>query len=156
MELIKTFDSVDARFGTAGPLLVALYRGSASLAMLDELDRTQDALLRKFTRISTLTVIGQASGMFKVDEAVRTRSVELGKKFDGKVTGSAIVVNAKGLAAVMVRTFLTGFFLLSRAETPMKTFSKISEGLSWLQSFPDQDVGIKTQLSETDIERFIA
>lgn len=156
MELIKTFDSVDARFGAAGPLLVALYRGTTSLAMLDELDRTQEALLRKFTRISTLTVIGQASGMLKVDERVRTRSVELGKKFDGKVIGSAIVVNTKGLAAVMVRTFLSGFFLLSRAETPMKTFSKITEGISWLQSLPEQDVGIKTQLSETDIERFIA
>lgn len=150
------FDSPEVRFGTSGPLLVSLYRGTTSPSMLDELERMQDALLLKYPRISTITVIGQASGLLKVDEAVRTRSVELGKKFDGKVLGSAIVVSATGLGAVMVRTFLSGFFLLSRAETPMKTFSKITEGMGWLQSLPGQDLTIKTLVSATDIERFIA
>lgn len=156
MDVIKTYESVEARLGTSGPLLLALYRGTTSPAMLDELERAQDALLLKYPRISTITVIGQASGLLKVDEAVRTRSVELGKKFDGKVLGSAIVVSATGLGAVMVRTFLSGFFLLSRAETPMKTFSKITDGLTWLQSLPGQDLTIKTLVSATDIERFIA
>lgn len=156
MELIKSFESVEARFGATGPLLVALYRGTTSPTILDELERTQEALLQKFPRISTLTVIGQASRLLKVDESVRLRSVELGKKFDGKVLGSAIVVNTSGLAAVMVRTFLSGFFLLSRAETPMRTFSKVTEGLGWLQSLPGQDLSIKTLVSATDIERFIA
>lgn len=156
MEILRSFDSVDVRFGAAGPLLVALYRGTSNQVMLDELERTQDALLKKFPMISTLTVIGQATSMLRVDDSVRTRSVELGKKFENSVVGSAIVVVTKGLGAVVVRTFLSGFFLLSRAKTPMKTFSRVGDGLSWLQSLPGQDMSVKTELSATDIERFIA
>ena len=156
MELTKTFESVDARFGTAGPLMVTLYRGTSNLAMLEELDRAQEALIAKHTRISTIAVIALAGSMLKTDDAVRSRSVALGKKYEKSVLGSAIVVTTRGLGAVMVRTFLSGFFLLSRAETPMKTFSSIAEGLSWVQSLPGQDLGIKTLVSATDIERFIA
>ena len=87
---------------------------------------------------------------------MRSRSVELGKKYEKQVLGSAIVVTTKGLGAVMVRTFLTGFFLVSKSETPMKTFSTIAEGLSWVQGLPGQDVAVKTELTAADIERFIA
>lgn len=34
MELSRSHESADARFGTAGSLLVALYRGTTSLAVL--------------------------------------------------------------------------------------------------------------------------
>lgn len=156
MDIVRSFESSDARLGAGGPLLVALYRGSTNVAVLDELDRTQEALLRKYPKISTLTVIGQATSLFKVDEAVRARSVELGKKYEKDVVGSAIVVTTKGLGAVMVRTFLSGFFLLSKSETPMKTFSTLAEGLAWVQSLPGQDLSIKTGLSAVDIERFVA
>lgn len=155
MDFVKSFESTEARLGAAGSLLVALYRGSASVAVLDELSRTQEALLAKYPRISTLTVIGQASSMIRVDEALRTRSVELGKKFDGKVVGSAIVVTTKGLGAVIVRTFLSGFFLLSRAETPMRTFASIEAGLAWLRTLPGQDVQMKTEVFTRDVERFL-
>ena len=156
MEVTKSFESTEARFGAAGPLLLALYRGSASAAMLNELDRTQQSLLERFPRISTLTVIGQAASILKGNEQVRSRSVELSKKYEKQVLGSAIIVITKGLGAVMVRTFLSGFFLLSKAETPMKTFSTIAEGLSWVQALPGQDVGVKTGVTVADIERFIA
>ena len=156
MEFTKSFESTDARFGNFGPLMVALYRGTTSPGMLDELDRAQEALIKKYPRISTFTVIGQAGSILKVDEAVRTRSLELGKKYEKNVLGSAIVVATKGLGAVMVRTFLSGFFLLSKSETPMKTFSSIGEGLHWVQSLPGQDLSLKTELSATDLERFFA
>ena len=156
MEFTKVFESGDARFGTAGPLLIVVYRGTANVAVLNELDKVQESMLQKHPRISTLTVISQASAALKVEEGVRARGVELGKKYETKVVGSAIVVTAKGLGAVMVRTFLSGFFLLSRAETPMKTFASIEEGLIWLRSLPGQDPVIKTEIFTSDVERFIA
>jgi hypothetical protein len=156
MEFTRVFESGDARFGTAGPLLIVVYRGTANVAVLNELDRVQESMLQQHPRISTLTLISQASTALKVEEGVRARGVELGKKYETKVVGSAIVVTAKGLGAVMVRTFLSGFFLLSRAETPMKTFASVQEGLSWLQALPGQDVAIKTAIKAADVERFLA
>ena len=154
MEFTRSYESAEGRIGTAGPLLLALYKGSTSVTFLDELDRVQTTLLQKYSRISTISVIGQHTSLVKVDEAVRTRSVELGKKYDGKVIGSAIVIATRGLGAVMARTFLTGFFLLSRAETPMKIYFKIDEGLAWLRALPGQDLVIKTEIFASDIERF--
>jgi len=155
MEVVKVWSSKDASFGVASSLVVALYRGRTTLEMLEQLDALQSELIKKHPRISTLTVIGQLE-MLKVDEAVRGRSVELGKKFEKNVRGSAIVVSTKGLAAVMVRTFLSGFFLLSKSEMPMKTFASTSEALAWLQSLPDQDMVVKTEVSVSDVERYIA
>ena len=154
MEFKSAYESADCRIGTAGPLMLSLYKGPVGIPTLDELDRLQAALLQQYPRISTIAVIDQHASLFKVDEAVRTRSVELGKKYDGKVIGSAIVIATRGLGAVMARTFLTGFFLLSRAETPMKTYSKIDEGLAWLRALPGQDLVIKTEIFASDIERF--
>jgi hypothetical protein len=92
--------------------------------------------------------------MFKIDDAVRRRSVELGKKYEKQVRGAAIVVVTRGLAAVMVRTFLSGFFLLSRSEMPMRTFASVKEALTWVQTLPGQDAPLR-ELRPQDIDAFI-
>lgn len=155
MEITSLYESADAKFGAVGPLLLARYRAT-TLASLDAWDVAEAQLLTQHEKISTLTVIGQMEGLLKVDEAVRTRSAELGKKYDGKVLGSAIVVSATGLSAVMVRTFLSGFFLLSRAETPMKTFKTLPEGFTWLQGLPGQSLSLKLDVNVAGLERFFA
>ncbi len=156
MLVTKSFESVEVRLGVASSLVVALYRSGASLTALEELDKLQTSLLQKHAKLSTLTLIGQLGSVLKVDEAVRVKSVELGKKYEKQVHGSAIVVTTKGLAAVMARTFLSGFFMVSRSETPMRTFATVSEGLAWLQSLPGQDMALKTELHLNDIEDFVA
>ncbi|MFT3711729.1 MAG: STAS/SEC14 domain-containing protein [Archangium sp.] len=154
MEVSRLFDSPEARFGAAGPLFVAHYKGAVTLATLEKLDELQGALVEKRGTISMITVIGELGPMFKIDEDVRHRSVELGKKYDKQVRGGAIVVTTRGLAAVMVRTFLSGFFLLSRNEMPMRTFATVKEALSWLQNLPGQDAPLR-ELRPTDIDAFI-
>ncbi len=157
MQVETLFRSEAVQVGAAGPLLVTAWRGGSSLAALDVLDRHQAGLLARHPRISTLSVITDAPGaLFRVDDGVRARSVELGKKYEPHVLGSAIVVASRGLGAAMARTFLSGFFLLSRSEAPMKTFSGVREGLTWLQALPGQSMDLKTELSVVDLERFLA
>lgn len=153
MEVSRLFDSPEARFGAAGPLFVAHYKGAVTVDTLDELDRAQAALIEKRGVISMVTLIGELGPMLKVEEAVRSRSIELGKKYEKQVRGSAIVVATRGLAAVMVRTFLSGFFLLSRTELPIRTFSTVKDALAWLQSLNGQDAGVR-ELQLGDLTRF--
>ncbi|MBL8917185.1 MAG: hypothetical protein JNM17_41155 [Archangium sp.] len=154
MEVSRLFDSPEARFGAAGPLFVAHYKGAVNLDTLEHLDKAQAALIEKRGVISMITVIGQLGPMFKVDEAIRRRSVELGKKYEKQVRGGAIVVVTRGLAAVMVRTFLSGFFLLSKTESPLRTFSTVKDALAWLQSLNGQDAGVR-ELRPIDLDSFI-
>lgn len=155
MEVSRLFDSPQARFGAAGPLFVAHYKGAVNLDTLDQLDKAEASLVEKRGVISTITVIGDIGPMFKTDEAIRRRSVELGKKYEKHVRGSAIVITTRGLAAVMVRTFLSGFFLLSKAEFPIRTFSTVKEALAWLQGLNGQDAGVR-ELRPSDVDSFIA
>lgn len=154
MEFTTVYDAPEARFGVAGPLIVAVYKGAPALTVLEQLDRAQTELITKRGTISTLTVIGELGSMLKVDDGVRQRSVELGKKYEKHVRGSAIVVETRGVAAVMVRSFLTGFFLLSRSEMPMKSFKRVTEGLTWLQGLPGQDAPLR-ELRAGDVETWV-
>lgn len=155
MQVETLFEGHGVKLGAAGPLVVALYRGASNLATLEALDAAQSALVAKHGRISTLSIIADSpTSMLRTDEAVRQRSVELGKKYEASVLGSGIVVTARGLSAVVARTFLSGFFLLSRSEMPMKTFASLADALAWIQGLPGQSTALKTELSVIDLERF--
>jgi hypothetical protein len=152
MEVARLFDAPTARFGTAGSLMLAHYTGRTTPAMLDELDRLQDALVKRYTRISTLTLIGQA-GMERPEEQVRDRSLALSKKYEDVVRGSAIVVTTRGIGAVMVRTFLSAFFLLNKAKMQIRVFASVGEALKWLHTLDGDDASYR-DLSSEDVLRF--
>lgn len=154
MEVSRLFDSPEARFGAAGALFVAHYKGAVHLGTLEKLDELQRTLIEQRGTISMLTVIGELGPMFKVDDSVRKRSVELGKKYEHQVRGAAIVVVTRGVAAVMVRTFLSGFFLLSRNALPMRTFASVKEALGWLQGLAGQDAPLR-ELRPSDLDSFL-
>lgn len=141
----------EARFGVVGSVLVSHYRGRTTLAMLDELDRIQSELIAKHQRISTMSVVGQLD-MLRVEDDVRKRSLELGKKFEHSVYGNAIVITTRGLAAVMARTFLTGYFLISLTEAPTRTCSTVAAGLEFLF---ERDPTLRGQLSLVELQQFL-
>lgn len=156
MQVETLFEGHGVKLGAAGSLMVAVYRSASSVEALEALDRVQAGVVARHGRISTLSVIADTPGsMLRTDEAVRVRSVELGKKYESSVLGSGIVVTARGLSAVVARTFLTGFFLLSRSEMPMKTFSTLADALAWVQALPGQSTALKTELSVLDLEKFV-
>lgn len=152
MEVVRLFDAPTARFGAAGSLMVAHYSGRTTTAVLEELDRQQEALAKRYPRLSTLTLIGQA-GMERPEEQVRERSLALGKKYEEVVRGSAIVVTTRGIGAVMVRTFLSAFFLLNKSKMPMKVFASVGEALKWLHTLDGDDASYR-ELSSEDVLRF--
>ena len=118
----------------------------------DALERAQNALLTKFPRISTLSIIAP-SGVERPEEKVRERSLALNLAFEEKVRGSGIVVTTRGIGAVMVRTFLTAFFLLNKAKMAPMVFASISESMKWLHTL-DGDDGSWRELSPTDVQGF--
>lgn len=156
MGLTLLLDSPLLKAAHSGPFLVTQYQGNSTLQVLDDLERVQSALIQQYPRLSTLTVIRHTEALTRVDEEVRHRSVELGKKFDPHLLGAAIVVTARGLAAVVARTFLSGFFLLSRNEAPTRTFPDVPQALEWLRALPGQDLSVKADATLlAELERFL-
>lgn len=152
MEVAPFFEGPGARIGTAGSLLVAHYRARTTLEDLEQLDRAQEALLAKYPRISTLSVIAP-TGVQRPEEQVRERSLALNLKYEGRVVGSGIVVTTRGIGAVMVRTFLSAFLLLNKAKMAPRVFASISESMKWLHTLDAADASWR-ELSPSDVQRF--
>ncbi|MFZ5439529.1 MAG: hypothetical protein ACOZQL_05955 [Myxococcota bacterium] len=152
MEVTRVFDVPGARAGTAGSLLVVYYAGRTTLQTLEALDVAQGALVKQHQNISSLTVIGQA-GMERPDEQVRDRSLALSKKYEANVRASAIVVNTRGIGAVMVRTFLSAFFLLNQSKMQIKVFASVNEALKFLHGFDGTDTSYR-DVGADDVLRF--
>jgi hypothetical protein len=157
MPVVVLYDSPIARIGRAGPLVLTFFREATTVAVLDELDRVQQQVIAEHGKIYSMSIIGQVSSMMRIDESVRKRAIALGDSVEAPARGTVIVLLSKGLASVAVRTFLTGFFLVSKsaATAPTKTVSNAAEGLAFLQALPGVDLSIKT-LSPPDIELFIS
>jgi hypothetical protein len=155
VELIKAYESPLGYFGSQGSLVVSQYRGNADLPLLDALDAMQTQLIARYPKISTLSVITTSTGLLDFDEAVRARSADFERKYAQHVLGSAIAVTSKGLSAVMVRSFLSAFFLVARNGMPLKTFRSVAEALAWLQSLEGQDEGVRA-VTLGEVERFLS
>lgn len=157
MAITILLDTPLLKVGRVGSLLITLYRGATSMKVLEELDRLETELVKTYPRISTLSLLRTTEGMLKVDEALREKGAELNRKYDPHMIGAAIVVLSKGLSAVMTRTFLSGYFLVTRPEAPTRTFSTPAEAIDWLRTLPGQDAEVKASASlRADVEHFIA
>lgn len=149
------FENDTVRFGNAGPLVIASYKGALTLTALKELEKLEDGLLKVHPRIASLAVMGKMGGMFQVDKEVQKYGVELATKYEKVAHGSAIVVQTKGLGAVVVRTFLSAYFMMSKSTMVTQTFASVDEGLAWLQQLPGQNPLSGLSVSAADIEAFV-
>ena len=81
--------------------------------------------------LSSLTVL-RVKARLNIDESVRKQGSVIATEFAHVLDGSAVIVEAKGLAATIIRSVLTSIALLSRSSNPVKPFSKIADGCEWL------------------------
>ncbi|MFT3709230.1 MAG: hypothetical protein QM817_16440 [Archangium sp.] len=148
MPIIKAIDTPVVRIGTIDSVIINCYRSTPTIESLDQVQQVQTDLLTKFPKVATMAIAGAKSSLLRIDEKVRTRSIEMSKIFEGRVRGAAIVIATKGLSAVMARSFMSGYLLLSKQAWPMQTFSSIDAAAVWLRGLPGNDARI--DLSEIE------
>jgi len=130
----------EVRFGKCGSLLVAAWSKSATPAGMELMERYEAELVAAHQKVSVLTLLVGAGR--ENDPKVRERAIAMQKRFDSALRGTAIAVTAKGFSAVIIRTFLAAFSLVSRGAAPLKTFSTVEEAVGWLKALPGQDPAI--------------
>lgn len=85
-----------------------------------------------------LHVVDTRSGV-PPDQAARTQYVEMIRRHDDVFTAAAIVATGSGFVASMVRSVTAGFALMTRPKFPMKTFSSVADGATWLAEHMSAD-----------------
>lgn len=138
------------RIGTVGSVIVSCYRSTPTVEALDQTEQVELRLLERFKQVTSMTIAGPGASLLRIDEKVRMRSLDMTKKFEGRVRGAAIVIATKGLSAVMARSFMSTYLLLSKSSWPMQTFSSIEAAVIWAQQLP----GHEGAMTVAEIEAF--
>lgn|GEM_PF-2229518 len=64
---------------------------------------------------------------------VRARSAELLKRVDPFLRANAMIFDVRGMTGAIIRTFVSGIFLLNRSRVESKVFEDPADGLAWLR-----------------------
>ncbi len=150
----RAYDSPVFRFGAVGPLVVSFYRGATTKAQLEQLDAFQTQLLATHGRIMSLSVMGQVAATVRLDDEARTFSADLATKYEQTNVGTVMVVKSTGLGAVVVRSFLSAWFLMRQTQLKVKVTRTVAEGLEWLNALPEPNPIRQVSVTAEEIDAF--
>ncbi len=132
MKLTEFYKGERARIAHMGPLIVVCLEGAIEVSDLDQLERCQDVVVPTVKHVFSITVMNR--GFMSVKPGSTERAAEIAARYKGKTGLSVVVVNGRGLMAVMARTGLAVYSMLDRSGTPMKTGGSVPEGLEQLRT----------------------
>ena len=151
LAVTEYFAGPRCRIGHSGPLILMCLEGAVEVADLDQLERCQELLSRQFKRVSIVTVMN--SGFMSINKGVGERGAQIAERFREYTGANIIVINGKGLMAVMARTGLAAFSMLDRSGNRLKAFGNVPEALSHLEGAMQQ---LGTPLSAADLSAVAA
>jgi hypothetical protein len=88
------------------------------------------------------------------EKGVAQRAAAISARFEKQLRANLVVVLARGLGAVMVRSFLTGFSLVSKV--PMFTFRDLPGAATCIAGLPGQAPRLTQADVAAALEAFVA
>lgn len=149
--------------GQRGRVLVTCFFGWPDSSALNDLKTAQLAVASHHGKVLTVNVIPpidlkKPGATLQQSRNERDSSLEqsasIGDELAKVTLASAMVVLMRGLVAVMVSSFVAGLSLLSRAQTPLKSFRTLADASSWLATVPGVEARDLDGLGE-DIEAWL-
>ncbi len=132
------------RVGQSGPLVLMVFDGKTTLHQMDLLEQALTTVIAQHPRYSTLAVLS-APILEKLPDGLNERAQAIENRFEPHIVSKAMVVTPKGLAAVLIRSFLAVQSLMAR-NIPTRVFRSVDESTSWLQGLPAQLPSIKSMV----------
>jgi hypothetical protein len=137
LELTVTVKRPECLIGHSGPLAVCVWRGPATVPALRALVRSQEALVERHGRISTLAVVRPFKHLCRPDPEVEDLERELVTTFSPRSVGTAVVIEGSGAAAAI--SHVARARLLPHCASPNEAFGRVADALRWLAQLPGQD-----------------
>lgn len=117
-----------------GSVYVSVWYSRLSMRALELLDRHHHALAAQYGKVTFISVVVGAAENPPADvrEQLKKNAAEMLKQRRANL----VVVQAKGLAAIIARTFLAALSLMSPEK--MDVFKSVEEAVTAAQGLPDQ------------------
>ncbi len=100
----------DYRLGSVGSVLVSVWFSELTMAALDALERHHEALYARHGKITLVSIVISATAAPPAELRERMKAQSYMAK---KRLGNIIVVRARGLSAIIARSFLAAMSLVS-------------------------------------------
>lgn len=144
--IVELVSLPEVRIGHIGPLMISVWHSQASLRGLQAMGDQQRKLVAvhgKITNLSIAVKVPQAPGP-EASEWIKQSDAE----FKGVTLGSVVVVLEKGLAAIIVRSFLAAASLIST--NVMQVVKTLDEAAVKVRELPGQvpEIAGHTQLAQ--------
>ncbi len=110
----------EARFGHVGPVLVSVWYSELTMRVVDALDAHQAELVKKYGKVTLISIVSSASKTPPPEireELKRRQPLQAATRL-----GNIVVVNTRGLGAIIARTFLAALSLTNAGLTVAKDF----------------------------------
>lgn len=144
----------DIRVAVSNSFIVTTGRGELTAEAIGELEQVESQVAQTHGRFTTLVVFSS----FMVgppSAAAREAASRLAKKLEKNTCAVAFVVSQRGLGAVVVRTFLSAYFMVTHTEFPQQVFKSVGEAAAWLALQPGVDPVVAEPTLEAEIAAFL-
>jgi hypothetical protein len=125
----------DYRLGHVGSVYVTVWFNELNEGALDALDKHQRALVAKYGKVTMVSVVmgaTKAPGP-ELRERLRLQSADQGAQRRGNI----IVINARGMSAIIARSFLAMLSLISKEN--LKVPPNLEAAADEVKKLPGQD-----------------
>lgn len=124
------YSDEDYGVALAGHNIVVYWKGRTTTAAVEQLTELLLSTRLKFGTLGLLQVIGDEA--VPPDSAARAELASMLKANENFIVASAVVFEAVGFRASMIRSIFIGISMLSRTKYPHVVFASVSEGIDWL------------------------
>ena len=140
MDVVVLSELPECRLGHVGSVLVAVWSSELTIPALDALTSHQKALAAKYGKVTLVSVVTGASKAPPPE--VRAHMSQQAAEVEGLRHGNIVVVQAKGLAAIITRSYLAALSLVSPEH--MRVFKTVEEAAAEVLRLPGQDTEART------------
>lgn len=124
----------EARVGHVGSVFVTSWYSELTVEALDMLERHQTALAQKYGQVTLVSVVMGASK--NPPPEIRERLKRTSDFLSGQRIGNFVVVQTRGLGAIIARTFLAALSLLNPEN--MRVIRTLEEAADEVRKLPKQ------------------
>lgn len=133
MAITQLQEFPEARFGHSGPVLISVWYSELTLRSLDALDQHQTALAAKYGKVTLVSVVSSATKAPPAE--LRDEIKRRAPRQEALRLGNIVVVNARGVAAIIARTFLAA---LSLIQNGLSVAKDIEDAAARTRALPGQ------------------
>lgn len=116
----------------SGRTLVVLWHTVTSSEAVRDLASLVAGHAAETGSVGLLQIIGE--GATPPEASVRAALAAMLKENEARIVASAVVFEATGFRASLIRSIVIGISMVSRPKCPHTVFASVSEGIAWLSS----------------------